>query len=115
DLSKAFGGVPVGFLQGCAGDTNSKGLLSDLSTEENIRRAEAYGHQLGETFRKIAENLQTSERNDLFLRWIEVQLPFREVPPREELEAKLADVEVFLKHCAQGNDLETREYDCLNF
>lgn len=115
DLSAALGGVPVGFLQGCAGDTNSKGLLSALSAEENVRRAEAYGHQLGETFRKIAGNLQTSERNDLFLRWIEVELPFREVPPRAELQAKLADVEVFLKHCAQGNDLETREYDCLNF
>lgn len=115
DLSEAMGGVPVGFLQGCAGDTNSKGLLSCLSTEENVLRAERYGHQLGETFVKIANNLQESTRSDLYLNWIEVSLPFRGVPPRADLESSLRKADAFLAHCAQGNDSETRECDSLNF
>lgn len=115
DLSAAHGDVPVGFLQGCAGDTNSKGLLSKLTSEENVRRAETYGHQLGDTFQKIANNMETSERNDLFLQWIEVALPFRGVPAQSDLEKTLTEAEGFLARCAKGNDLETRECDSLNF
>lgn len=115
DLSAHMGGIPVGFLQGCAGDTNSKGLLSHRSTEENVEQAEIFGHQLGETFQKIAADLRGSRRNDLDLRWIEVQLPYREVPPRAELEARLTQAETFLDHCNQGLDFETRECESLNF
>ena len=114
DLSEAFGGIPVAFLQGCAGDTNSKGLLSLLTAEENVRRAEKYGHQLGETFQAIARNLQTSARNDIRLLWQTVTLPFREVPPAEELASRLAKAEAFIERCNQGNDLETRVCDGLN-
>lgn len=115
DLSEAMGGVPVGFLQGCAGDTNSKGLLSTLSAEENVIRAEKYGHQLGETFQQIAKDLQDSSRNDLHLHWIEVALPFRGVPKRAELESRLMEAEAFLERCSRGDDLGTRECDGLNF
>lgn len=115
DLSAAFGGIPVAFLQGCAGDTNSKGLLSKLTPEDSVRRAEKYGHQLGETFQAIARNLQPSKRHDLRLLWRTVALPFREVPPQAELEARLVKAEAFLENCTLGKDLETRGCDGLNF
>lgn len=115
DLSAAFGGVPVAFLQGCAGDINAKGLLAATPPEVNVANAEKYGHQLGETFVAIARNLQPSRRDDLNVLWRRVRLPFREVPPRAELEQRLAAAEDFLARCEAGNVEETRECDGLNF
>lgn len=115
DLSGAYGGVPVGFLQGCAGDTNSKGLLSDLTAEENVSRAEGYGHKLGETFIATARSLRDSLRHDLRLSWLPVVLPFDSVPPPDQLEARLAKAAAFLDDCRAGKDDETRSCDGLNF
>lgn len=115
DLSTAMGGVPVGFLQGCAGDTNSKGLLAATPAEENALRAERYGHQLGETFIEIASRLVPSERSDLRLLLREVTLPFDRVPPKEQLETRLAAAERFLQDCDAGDEETTRGCDGLNF
>ena len=38
DLSEAFGGVPVGFLQGCAANLNSKGLLTQSPSRKSAPR-----------------------------------------------------------------------------
>ena len=115
DLASAYGGVPVGFLQGCAGDTNAKGLLSDLPIEESVVRSEKYGHHLGETFIKIAQNLKRSGRADLSSAWRDVWLPFREVPSVDELEARLRELNAFLARCEAGDELSTRHCDGLNF
>lgn len=115
DLSDAYGGVPVGFLQGCAGDTNSKGLLSDLSVEESVSRAENYGHQLGETFLTISRDLKDSNDQSLGWLWRTIHLPFKAVPPAAELKARLRCVEEFIARCQAGNTVETRTCDGLNF
>jgi hypothetical protein len=115
DLSAAFENVPVGFLQGCAGDTNSKGLLSTLSADESVRRAEGYGHQLGETFIEIAKALSPSKKQDLSWKWGSVTLPFREVPSVWELESRLEGVRNFLRRCQEGDEVGTRRCDGLNF
>ncbi len=115
DLAAAFGNVPTAFLQGCAGDINSKGLLSTKTAQENARDAERYGHCLGETFIKIARELKPSERDDLDLVWRWVAVPFKDVPPAEELRARLAAVEGFLQRCAAGELDSTRACDGLNF
>jgi len=115
DLSKAMGGIPVGFLQGCAGDTNSKGLLATTPAKENAARAERYGHQLGETFIEIAERLVPSARNDLSFIQREVALAFDKVPAKAELEKRHAATDRFLQYCDAGNEEETRGCDGLNF
>jgi hypothetical protein len=115
DLSAAYGGTPVGFLQGCAGEINSKGLLSDLTTEQSVARSEGYGHQLGETFLEIAGTLTPSKTRALSWSWRPVVLPFREVPPVGELKARLEGVQAFLRRCEQGDEPGTRRCDGLNF
>lgn len=115
DLSEAYGGVPVAFLQGCAGDVNSKGLLSTKSAEESIRDAERYGHFLGETFIETSRSLTASQRNDLGLAWTWAELPFKEVPPLAELQERLEAANAFLARCEAGDSETTKWCDGLNF
>ncbi len=115
DLSAAYGDIPVGFLQGCAGDTNSKGLLAATPAEENAARATRYGHLLGETFIRIAKERQPSQAADMQFAWLPVTLPFAAVPPRAELEARLAAAEDFIRRCDAGETDSTRGCDGLNF
>ncbi len=108
DLSAAFGGIPVGFLQGCAGETNSKGLLAATPAEVNAKRATRYGHMLGETYISIAHNLLRSEREDVRFNWTTVTLPLAEVPNEAELRARLEETEAFMARCDAGDDEGTR-------
>ena len=80
DLSEAFGGVPVGFLQGCAGDLNSKGLLSPKPVKQKLADAVRYGHWLGSTYIRAAKHLQYAAADDLAFAWERVRLPFQKVP-----------------------------------
>ncbi len=114
DLSEAFGGAPVGFLQGCAGDHNSKGLLSGKSVEESIGDATRYGHYLGKTYIKTARKLQRSSREDLAFTWEWVRLPFKKVPSARVLKKQLVEMGSFLKRCEQGDE-NTRTCVGLNF
>jgi hypothetical protein len=104
DLSNAFEGVPVGFLQGCAGEVNSKGLVSAKPVAERINDATRYGHYLGQTYIEAASRLRPSERENLALAWNTVRLPFRRVPAERKLRAMLTVVEDFLQRCARGDE-----------
>lgn len=115
DLASAHGRVPVAFLQGCAGDVNSKGLLSAKPAAENIRDAERFGHCLGETFRQLAGSLTVSTRSGLGLAWREVELLFQDMFSVDILQQRLREVEAFLARCDAGDDAGTRECDGLNF
>jgi len=115
DLSVAQGRVPVCFLQGCAGDVNSKGLLSVQSAEENAKDAERFGHYLGDTFKQIAGSLRPSMRSDLCLAWRDVELPFKDLPSLDALQRRLQEADAFLARCDAGDDAGTRECDGLNF
>ena len=115
ELSAAQGHVPVCFLQGCAGDVNSKGLLSAKPAEENARDAERFGRYLGDTFKQIAGSLKPSVRSDLGLAWRDVELPFKELPSLDALQQRLQEADAFLARCDAGDDAGTRECDGLNF
>lgn len=115
DLSAEYGGIPVGFLQGCAGDTNSKGLLAATPAEENAARATRYGRMLGDTFIRVASQLQPSTSTRMQFGWLPVTMPFTAVPPRSELEARLAAAEDFIRRCDAGETGTTRYCDGLNF
>jgi len=115
DLSAAYGGVPVGFLQGCCGDLNSKGLLSGKPVLEGIADATRFGHYLGETFCRIAEDLQPSATTELALVQHPVRMPFRGVPAEKALRAELAEIADFLQRCTADDEVTTRRCAGLNF
>lgn len=103
-LSEAFGGVPVGFLQGCAGDLNSKGLLSRKPIEEKLADAVRYGRWLGETYIEAAKHLQHSRSDDLAFSRESVRMPFEKVPPQAYLEQQLAEIDNFIRRCHAGDE-----------
>jgi hypothetical protein len=67
-LSKAFGGVPVGFLQGCCGDLSAKGFMSDRPLSEKIDEAIDYGTKLGNTWVEAARTLTDSSTDGIGLK-----------------------------------------------
>lgn len=113
-LSEAMGGVPVGFLQGCAGDVNAKGLLADLPVEQKIADATRYGHCLVQAWIDGISRATVSERTTLGIQRRIVELPFTDVPPLEELNDQIADMEAFIQRCAD-NDPDTLTCQGLNF
>lgn len=104
DLSEAHGGVPVAFLQGCAGEINSKFFLMSIPPAERVANATRLGHFLGETYVNASRALQKSKRTDLALAWKRVFLPFTPVPPERRLRADIAVMEDFLKRVAAGDE-----------
>jgi len=53
DVSRRFSNVPVGFIQGCAGDINSKEMFCG-----GVKRAEQFGHYLGRAYLQAAKKLK---------------------------------------------------------
>ncbi|MCC7351385.1 MAG: hypothetical protein IT446_12530 [Phycisphaerales bacterium] len=114
DLSAAHGGVPVGFLQGCGGDVNAKGVQGHKPIEQSLADATRYGHYLGETYRNAARSLMRCRTQDLGLLLQSVRLPFAGVPPLAELDAQIADLRQFIDRCGNG-DSDTQVCQGLNF
>ena len=104
DLSEAFGGVPVGFLQGCAGDLNSKGLLSSEPAEKKLADMLKYGHFLGKTYIRAAKHLKRAKSDDMAYSWKRVRMPFRKVPSPQILQRQIAEIENFLQRCADNDE-----------
>ncbi len=116
ELSSAYGGVPAGFLQGCAADIFSRGHHSGKPIEKAVSDSEYLGRCLGETFVKTSRNLRPSERDDaLELEWEWVRMPFKAVPSEGKLRSDLKEIERFLELCAMGNEEKTRSCAGLNF
>lgn len=113
-LSAAFGDVPVGFLQGCAGDVNSKGMMSHKPIEQSVEDARRFGHLLGDTFVTAVQSMSRCQRHDFAFGMKKVHLPFGGVPPPAELEMRIADLQSFIQRC-EANDPDTRTCQGLNF
>lgn len=103
DLSDAYDGVPVGFLQGCAGDLNSKGLLCPKPAEEKLEDMLRYGHRLGDTYIQTARNLRYSDANDVAFSWQRVRMPFQKLPSPDALRRQIAEMDDFVRRCAAGD------------
>jgi len=114
-LSEAQGGVPVGFLQGCAGDVNSKGLLADKPIDESVADGQRYGRWLGETWLQALASATPCASDAVTVSERTVTLPFAGLPPRELLQGQLADIETFLARCDASDEPGTRVCQGLNF
>lgn len=104
DLSAAYGGVPVGFLQGCAGEMNSKGLVSLDPVKVKVANANRFGHYLGKTFIQVAKKMRTSERASIGFSRERVPLPFVKLPSAHTLQRQIAEADEFLRRCEQGEE-----------
>lgn len=103
------GGVPVGFLQGCAGDVNSKEMFSG-----GVQRAAEFGRMLGESYVKALERLEPSRRDGFDLAVETIRVPLAPLPPRRALVAELAEMDAFLQRASAGDE-DTLSCVGLNF
>jgi len=103
------GSVPVGFLQGCAGDVNSKEMFSG-----GVKRATELGRMLGESYVKAVATLRPSRRDGLDVAVEMVPVPLAPLPPPDVLTAELAEMDAFLRR-ADAGDEDTRTCVGLNF
>lgn len=113
-LSHAYGDVPVGFLQGCAGDVSCKGLYGQKPLKESVSDSIGYGECLGHSFIDASEHMVDSVSATVALKGRIVELPYADLPPLEFLEARIAETDAFLERCA-ADDPDTRTVFGLNF
>lgn len=108
-LDRAGGGVPIGFLQGCAGDVNSKEMFAG-----GVKRATEFGQMLGQSYIAALAGLRPSDRDGLDVAVETVGVPLAPLPPRDVLRAELEEMEAFLRR-AEAGDEDTRSCVGLNF
>ncbi len=101
--------VPVGFLQGCAGDVNSKEMF-----EGGVERAEYFGRLLGESAIAALENLQPAGYAGMDHTTVVAPVSFADLPSVDELRVELAEMDDFIAR-AEAGDPDTLECVGLNF
>lgn len=101
--------VPVGFLQGCAGDVNSKEMF-----EGGVERAVYFGQLLGRSAITALEQLQPALHAGMDHASVVAPVPLAELPSVSELQAELAEMEDFIAR-AEAGDPDTLACVGLNF
>ncbi|MSU64460.1 MAG: hypothetical protein EXS31_19070 [Pedosphaera sp.] len=101
--------VPISFLQGCAGEINSKGLLSG-----DVARAERFGRMLGQSYIAACRKLRPSETDRLALRRTVARVPLRALPTLQVLLQEKQELDHFIRRARRGDD-DTRSCVGLNF
>lgn len=90
--------VPVGFLQGCAGDVNSKEMLCGT-----VERSTEFGTMLGASYLKALKEIRPSVRDGMNFANETVNLPLAPLPPRETLVAELQEMDDFILRANAGD------------
>ena len=112
DLAEHLGkqsDVPVGFLQGCAGDVNSKEMFFG-----GVKRSAEFGYMLGQSYIDALKHLQPSQRDGLDFAIQKVNVPLASLPSREVLIAELKEMDDFIQRAKSG-DKNTLSCVGLNF
>ncbi|ANO50452.1 twin-arginine translocation signal domain-containing protein [Woeseia oceani] len=91
--------VPVGFLQGCAGDVNSKEMFVG-----GVERAIEFGEMLGSTYVNALSNLKESDRPGMNFTMAPAAVPCGELPSVEVLRAEIAEMQDFIKRADAGDE-----------
>jgi len=108
-LSNYLGGIPVGFVQGCAGNINAKYMLTGT-----IDEAKQLGEYLGETFILATELLQPSKRIGLEWKKEIVNIPLAILPNESKLKKDLDSIDDFIRRGKAGDE-NTLECVGMNF
>lgn len=92
------GSLAVGFLQGCAGDVNSKGMFRG-----GVELSEKYGRMLGDSYLKALDQLKPSRRDGLNYAAENARIPLGPLPSEGALKAEIAEMEDFIRRAAAGD------------
>jgi hypothetical protein len=91
--------IPMSFLQGCAGDVNSKGMFRG-----SVELSKKYGHMLAESYIQALEKLQPSARDGFDYAVEKVKIPLAPLPSVEKLTAEIGEMEDFIKRAFAGDE-----------
>ena len=91
--------APVGFLQGCAGDVNSKQMFRG-----GVETSAQYGRMLGSSYIKALDDLKPSSRDGLDYSVEKVKIPLAPLPSREVLLEEITEMEDFLRRASAGDE-----------
>jgi hypothetical protein len=108
-LARRLGGAPVAFLQGCAGDINSKHMFSG-----NIAKARRYGSLLAAAYMRASRKLKPSARPGMDYRARIAHVPLARLPAASVLQREIDEIEAFIRRAAAG-DPHTLNCVGLNF
>ncbi len=91
--------VPVGYLQGCCGDVNSKEMFTG-----GVERAIEFGEMLGESYVKALQDLRMSDRDGMSFTVESVPIPCGPLPSLDVLNDEIAEMHDFIRRADAGDD-----------
>jgi hypothetical protein len=91
--------IAVSFLQGCAGDVNSKGMFRG-----DVDLSKKYGRMLADSYIAALAKLQPSTRDGLDYAVEKVRIPLAPLPSEETLRAEIAEMEDFMRRASAGDE-----------
>lgn len=94
-------GAPVGFLQGCAADVNSKEMFTGGPS-----RSREFAEMLGGSYLAAMGDLKNSEYGGMDVHLETVEVPLASLPSKEILREELKEIDSFIER-ARGGDPDT--------
>lgn len=91
--------ISVSFLQGCAGDVNSKGMFRG-----GVDLSKKYGRMLADSYIAALEGLKPSQRDGLDFATEKVRIPLAPLPSEEVLKTEIAEMEDFIRRAKAGDE-----------
>lgn len=91
--------IPVSFLQGCAGDVNSKGMFRG-----DVALSKKYGGMLADSYIKALAEARPSTRTGLQYSVEKVRIPLAPLPPAELLKTEIVEMEDFIRRATAGDE-----------
>lgn len=90
EIEKAHPGATAMFVAGCGADANPLPRIREALTEKSIGLAATYGRILAAAVELALQSEMQQLDGSLKTAWQQVDLPFQQLPSREQLSAKLA-------------------------
>jgi hypothetical protein len=91
--------ITVSFLQGCAGDVNSKGMFRG-----DVELSKKYGRMLADSYVTALAKLQPSKRDGLDYGVEKVRIPLAPLPSEDTLKAEIVEMEDFIRRSTAGDE-----------
>ncbi len=91
--------APVGFLQGCAGDVNSKEMFTG-----GVERSTEFGEMLGSSYLEALKDLQKCDRQGMDCSLETVRLPLAPLPSILSLENEMKEIDDFMRRAEAGDE-----------
>jgi hypothetical protein len=90
---------PVSFLQGCAGDVNSKEMFRG-----GVERSRQFGGMLAASYIAALDKLRASRRDGLDYAVENIRVPLAPLPSRKVLQRELDEMTDFMRRAAAGDE-----------